>query len=285
MKQARVEPATRCRPPPSPRSRLIAGYDQRMGADALGLRGLALGHAHARPRRPEAGHALAALLPARPRACRSTATATRSTRHDRINSAWSLCATTGRPAPLDTVEHLTGLQDQLPDHARLPRLQAARQQAARRLHERRPRATTTRRTAATRRSTSTRATRSWTASRRSTTSASATPTRTSTGSRRQQLFLDALKSRLARNLSITEIPRLIGAMKGNIEIARGGGGAPQMTEVQSYAGLAYGLPPGHLFRNSIDRVAAPVLRAERRRADDAAVERRRRRSRSSSTRT
>jgi len=69
---------------------------------------------------------------------------------------------------------------------------------------------------------------------------------------RQQLFLDALKTRLARNLSITDIPKLIGAVKGNVEIARGGGGAPQMTEVQSYAGLAYRLPPGHLFRNSID---------------------------------
>jgi LCP family protein required for cell wall assembly len=69
---------------------------------------------------------------------------------------------------------------------------------------------------------------------------------------RQQLFLDALKSRLAQSLSITEIPRLIGAVKGSVEIARGGGGAPQMTEVQSYAGLAYRLPAGHLFRNSID---------------------------------
>ena len=69
---------------------------------------------------------------------------------------------------------------------------------------------------------------------------------------RQQLFLDSLKSRLARNLAITDIPKLIGAVKGSVEIARGGGGAPSMTEVQSYAGLAYHLPPGHLFRNSID---------------------------------
>jgi LCP family protein required for cell wall assembly len=69
---------------------------------------------------------------------------------------------------------------------------------------------------------------------------------------RQQLFLDALKSRLARNLSITEIPRIIGALKGNVEIGRGGGGAPSMSEVQSYAGLAYHLPAGHLFRNAID---------------------------------
>ena len=68
---------------------------------------------------------------------------------------------------------------------------------------------------------------------------------------RQQLFLDALKSRLARNLKITDIPQIIGAIKGNVEMARGGGGAPGMTEIQAYAGLAYGLPAGHLFRNSI----------------------------------
>ncbi|MBX5474558.1 MAG: LCP family protein [Thermoleophilia bacterium] len=69
---------------------------------------------------------------------------------------------------------------------------------------------------------------------------------------RQQLFLDALKSRLARSLSLTEIPRVVSAVKGNVEIARGGGGAPSITEIQSYAGLAYSLPAGHLFRNSID---------------------------------
>jgi LCP family protein required for cell wall assembly len=68
---------------------------------------------------------------------------------------------------------------------------------------------------------------------------------------RQQLFLDALKSRLAQSLSVTEIPKLIGAVKGSVEIARGGGGALNLTEVQSYAGLAYHLPAGHLFRNSI----------------------------------
>jgi LCP family protein required for cell wall assembly len=70
---------------------------------------------------------------------------------------------------------------------------------------------------------------------------------------RQQLFLDALKSRLADHLSLTDIPRIISAVKGSIEIARGGGGAPSMSEIQSYAGLAYHLPPGHLFRNTLDR--------------------------------
>ena len=69
---------------------------------------------------------------------------------------------------------------------------------------------------------------------------------------RQQLFLDALKSRLAQELSITKIPQIIGALKNNVEIGRGGGGAPSMAEIQAYAGLAYHLPAGHLFRDSID---------------------------------
>jgi LCP family protein required for cell wall assembly len=69
---------------------------------------------------------------------------------------------------------------------------------------------------------------------------------------RQQLFVEALKSRLAREMSITVIPQIIGALKGNLEIARGGGGSISMSELQAYAGLAYHLPPGHQFRDSID---------------------------------
>jgi LCP family protein required for cell wall assembly len=74
---------------------------------------------------------------------------------------------------------------------------------------------------------------------------------------RQQLFLDAVKSRLANELSLTKIPQVIGALKNNVEIGRGGGGAPSMAEIQAYAGLAYHLPAGHLFRDSID--AAQLL--------------------------
>jgi LCP family protein required for cell wall assembly len=68
---------------------------------------------------------------------------------------------------------------------------------------------------------------------------------------RQQLFLDALKDRLAGSFSITAIPGLIGAIKGNVEVVKPGAGAPSISEIQSYAGLGYHLPPGHLFRNNI----------------------------------
>jgi LCP family protein required for cell wall assembly len=68
---------------------------------------------------------------------------------------------------------------------------------------------------------------------------------------RQQLFLDALKSRLKTSLSIFDALKLVGDLKHNIEIAQGGGGSVSASAVESYLGLLYGLKAGHLFRNSI----------------------------------
>jgi LCP family protein required for cell wall assembly len=71
---------------------------------------------------------------------------------------------------------------------------------------------------------------------------------------RQQLFIEALKSRMRSSISLSnilEVPRLIAALKGNLEIAKAGGGAVTPSELLSYLGLAYHLPAGHLLRNSI----------------------------------
>ncbi|MBV8063931.1 MAG: LCP family protein [Actinobacteria bacterium] len=70
---------------------------------------------------------------------------------------------------------------------------------------------------------------------------------------RQQLFIEALKSRLANNVSLFAIPQLIGAVKGSIEIGSGDCStcAPSLSDLESYAGLAYRLPSGHLFRDDI----------------------------------
>ncbi len=68
---------------------------------------------------------------------------------------------------------------------------------------------------------------------------------------RQQLFLDALKSRLKTSLSIFDALKLVGDLKHNIEIGQGGGGTVSPSAVKSYLGLLYGLQAGHLFRNSI----------------------------------
>ena len=70
---------------------------------------------------------------------------------------------------------------------------------------------------------------------------------------RQQLFIEALKSRLATSVSIFDIPKLIGALKGSVEIGSGNCAtcAPSFSDIESYAGLAYKLPSGHLFRDDI----------------------------------
>jgi LCP family protein required for cell wall assembly len=68
---------------------------------------------------------------------------------------------------------------------------------------------------------------------------------------RQQLFLEALKDRLASGLSLTSIPPIIGALKNNVVVVRGGGGAVGFKEIESYAGLASHLGGGHLFRVQI----------------------------------
>jgi LCP family protein required for cell wall assembly len=73
---------------------------------------------------------------------------------------------------------------------------------------------------------------------------------------RQQLFVEALKDRLATGVSVFQIPQLIGALKGSVEIGSGHCATcpPSFSEIESYAGLAYKLPPGHLFRVSIQNL-------------------------------
>src|SRR5262249_8460335 len=57
------------------------------------------------------------------------------------------------------------------------------------------------------------------------------------------------------SLSPFDIPGVIGAVKHNVQIARGGeGGAPGIGEIQAYAGLAYHLQGGHLFRVQIQNL-------------------------------
>jgi LCP family protein required for cell wall assembly len=73
---------------------------------------------------------------------------------------------------------------------------------------------------------------------------------------RQQLFIEALKSRMSSSVSVFSLPGLIGAVKGSIEIGSGNCAtcAPPLSDIESYAGLAYKLPPGHLFRDDIQNL-------------------------------
>jgi LCP family protein required for cell wall assembly len=73
---------------------------------------------------------------------------------------------------------------------------------------------------------------------------------------RQQLFIESMKDRLATGVSIFDIPKLIGALKHSIEIGSGNCStcAPSLSDIESYAGLAYKLPAGHLFRDTIQNL-------------------------------
>ncbi len=73
---------------------------------------------------------------------------------------------------------------------------------------------------------------------------------------RQQLFIESLKDRLATGVSVFDIPKLIGALKGNVEIGSGNCATcpPSFSEIESYAGLAYKLPAGHLFRVNLQNL-------------------------------
>jgi LCP family protein required for cell wall assembly len=72
---------------------------------------------------------------------------------------------------------------------------------------------------------------------------------------RQQLFIEALKSRLRTSLSLTslplEVPKLVRVLKDNIKVIKAGGQPVKLDELTQYLGLIYGLPAGHMFRNSI----------------------------------
>jgi len=236
--------------PTEPATALIVGYDQRAGAQGFGSkdsRSDTLMLVRADPQQ----NTLSLLSFPRDLDVPIYCNPTTPTTTDRINSAWSTC---GAQGTLDTVQKLTGI----PINYLITVNFHGFKLIVNKLHG--VYVTVDHRyintqggPSGTQRSTSSPATRSSTARRRSTSSASGTPTPTSTRLARQQLFLEALEGPLRRRVLALDIPKLIGALKQNLEIARGGStGAPSMSEIQSYAGLGYHLKPGHLFRVSID---------------------------------
>jgi LCP family protein required for cell wall assembly len=72
---------------------------------------------------------------------------------------------------------------------------------------------------------------------------------------RQQLFVEALKSRLRTSLSLTNFlykgPAIIGVLKHNIAVESASGQKVGLGTLKSYLGLLYDLPAGHLIRNQI----------------------------------
>jgi LCP family protein required for cell wall assembly len=68
---------------------------------------------------------------------------------------------------------------------------------------------------------------------------------------RQQLFVQAIKEQFASSFSFTKIPRLVGAITSNVEVAGGGGKTVPGSTILRYANFAYTLPPGHFFQPKI----------------------------------
>ena len=68
---------------------------------------------------------------------------------------------------------------------------------------------------------------------------------------RQQQFVKAMKYQLAHNFSLSKIPKIVGTLTKNIEVAVGGGGDVSGGTILKYANFAYQLPPGHFFQTQI----------------------------------
>jgi LCP family protein required for cell wall assembly len=70
---------------------------------------------------------------------------------------------------------------------------------------------------------------------------------------RQQLFITALRERIAaESKKVTTVFKIIGALKGNVEIGQAGGGAVPPDTALSYLQFAHGLPSRNFFRVQID---------------------------------
>ena len=173
---------------------------------------------------------------------------------DRINSAWSLCGNNGPAATLDTVEHLTGLNINyfitLDFHAfkqLVNNLHGVYMNVDRRYYIPLHTGVSAINLQPGYQKLDGGQALSYVRFRHTDSDIYRTG--------RQQLFIEALKSRLRTALSPTslplEVPKLVGVLKHNIEIGKAGGGSVNFDELTKYLGLLYHLPPGHLFRNAI----------------------------------
>ncbi|MGZ8694925.1 MAG: LCP family protein [Gaiellaceae bacterium] len=71
---------------------------------------------------------------------------------------------------------------------------------------------------------------------------------------RQQLFVRAVKDKITHNLHADTIPKVVGALRKNIEVAVGGGKELDLPTVINYALLAYEMPGGNVIRVKLNDV-------------------------------
>jgi LCP family protein required for cell wall assembly len=68
---------------------------------------------------------------------------------------------------------------------------------------------------------------------------------------RQQQFVKAMKYQFKHNFSLLKVPKIVGTLTKNIEVASGGGGGVSGKTILSYAFFAWHLPAGHFFQTQI----------------------------------
>jgi LCP family protein required for cell wall assembly len=69
---------------------------------------------------------------------------------------------------------------------------------------------------------------------------------------RQQIFVRAVREQVASSISVTRLPKVIGAITHNVEIGQGGSNEISDKTVLSYALFAYQLPSGHFVQTKIN---------------------------------
>jgi LCP family protein required for cell wall assembly len=72
---------------------------------------------------------------------------------------------------------------------------------------------------------------------------------------RQQLFVRAVKDKITHNFHADTLPKVVGALRKNIEVAVGGGKELDLKTVINYALAAYELPSGNVIRVKLDDVS------------------------------
>jgi LCP family protein required for cell wall assembly len=174
--------------------------------------------------------------------------------HDRINAAWSTCQNNGPAATLDTMEKLTGLKINylitLDFHAfrqLVNQLHGVYMNVDRRYYIAPNTGTSTINLQPGYQKLTGAAALSYVRYRHTDSDIYRTG--------RQQLFIEALKSRLRTGLSLGNFlykgPKIIGVLKHNIEVATAANHPVGLDTLKSYLGLIYNLPAGHLIRNQI----------------------------------
>jgi LCP family protein required for cell wall assembly len=69
---------------------------------------------------------------------------------------------------------------------------------------------------------------------------------------RQQQFVKAMKYQFKHDFSLLKVPKIVGTLTKNIEVAAGGGGGVSGKTILSYAFFAWHLPAGHFFQTQIE---------------------------------